>query len=238
MAKKLDLTTYGSMVPLTTFEDTEQVLRRRLGNDLIDPIEVSLKGTLWAQKDDPHLDITSCPTAIYRSLSTLADNIPRAKLSNVTRVAAERGCKILWMLPWVGELAEIHRQLVELAPNEVNVLCWFERASFDLGTNDTGRLHGRIYQDDKEMLYKLADSVGLRYKPSTVMVLALAAGVLGSQKIPAQYNNEFAELLARFGQWIRERLALAKRLESAIPNKSTPDEERFSLVDVFEELYR
>lgn len=238
MAKKLYLTHYGRTVPLTTFEDTQQVLSRRLGRDLLAPIEVSLKGTLWAQKDDPHLDITSCPTAIYRSLSTLGDTIPRAKLSEVTRVAAERGCKILWMLPGVGELAAKHRQLVQRAPNDVNILSWFEKASFDLGTDDTGRLHGRIYQADKEMLYKLADSVGLRYRPSTVMVLALAAGILGSKKIPVQYNNEFAELLARFGQWIRERLAFAKHLESTIPEKSTPDEERFSLVDVFEELYR
>ena len=91
MEKKLDLTHYGRTVSLTTFEDTEQVLRRLLGNDLIDPIEVSLKGTLWAQKDDPYLDIKSCPTAIYRSLSILGDSIPGVKLSEVTRVAARRG---------------------------------------------------------------------------------------------------------------------------------------------------
>ena len=238
MKKKLVLTHYGRTVPLTTFEDTQQVLSRRLGRDLLEPIEVSLKGTLWAQKDDPHLDITSYPTAIYRSLSTLGDTIPRAKLSEVTRVAARRGRQILWMFPGVGELAEIHRQLVQRAPDDVNVHSWFERASFDLGTNDTGRLHGRINQDDKEMLHKLAEAVGLRHRPSTVMVLALAAGILRSEKIPVQYNNEFAKLLARFGQWIRERLAFAKHLESTIPEKSTPDEERFSLVDVFEELYR
>ena len=225
-----------SLDPSTHMTYAEQFLRTRMSGDILVPVEEALKGTIWASKDDPHLDIKSCPTSLLRSLSLLADSIQGVKLSYVTRVAAERGRHILWTLPGAGELAEIHRQLLQRSPHEVNVLSWLEKASFDLGTDDTARLHGRIREEDREMIFKLAAVVGLRHRPSTVMVIALGAGILRSKKIPIEYNNQVAKLLGRFGHWIRERLAFAKRLQSITPLKTPPNEERLSLVDVFEGL--
>lgn len=226
-------------VPLdpSTFRTlAEQILPNIMGGDILVPIEEVLKGTFWASKDDPHLDIKSCPTSLLRSLSLLADSIQGMKLSHVTRVAAERGRHVLWTLPGAGELAEIHNQLIQRSLDEVNVLSWLEKASFDLGTNDTARLHGRIWEKDSEMIFKLAAVVGLRHRPSTVMVIALGGGILGSKKIPSEYNNQFAKLLGRFGDWISERLLFAKRLQSITPLKTPQNEKRLTLVDVFDGL--
>jgi len=225
-------------VPLdpASFADTEENLRALLGADILVPIEKNLETWGRASRDDPDLDIKSCPTSLFRCLSLLADGIFWVKLSDVSRVAAERGTKILWFLTGVGELAEIHRSFMQRAPHETHALVWFEKATFDLQTSDTGRLHGRIRQKDKESLYKLAEVVGLRHRPSTVMVLALAAGIVGSNRIPATYNNQFAKLIARFGLWIKERLRFARRLQSFASGQNTPNEERLTLVDVFEEM--
>ena len=225
-----------SLDPSTFMSTAEQILPTIIGGDILVPIEETLKGPIWASRNDPHLDIKSCPTSLLRSLSLLADSIQGVKLSHVTRVAAERGRHVLWTLTGAGELAEIHNQLIQRSPHEVNVLSWLEKASFDLGTDDTARLHGRIREEDREMIFKLAAVVGLRHRPSTVMVIALGAGILRSKKIPIEYNNQFAKLLVRFGHWIRERLAFAKRLQSITPVKTPPNEERLSLVDVFEGL--
>lgn len=196
---------------------------------------VRFQGRDYTGEEMKKISIRNCLVQIPRIIKMLSYEM-KAKQSDVSRCALFIGVTELWN--WFGNsILEIDkcRQEVHKSGNSY-LLSFFEKSSFDLGSNSFCKFSGSFPEEHINMCKGISNRAGINY--GDINQVALSAGFLRAKELTI-IDNEFCyDLIVRFGKWLRAKEGQAKVFadlaKSAPVNQSDGPRKTFSdIAEIF-----